>query len=115
MSKFGEQIRSSVVSQRNRIEVPEWGNDDEPMVLFSTPLLAGEFNRLQKKHPDFLNNMSMEGLVDLILMKAQDADGEKCFDFDDKPVLMRQPVNIVSNVAAALMGEMASIEDAEKN
>lgn len=115
MSKFGEQIRSSVVSQRNRIEVPEWGNDDEPMVLFSTPLLAGEFNRLQKKHPDFLNNMSMEGLVDLILMKAQDADGEKCFDFDDKPVLMRQPVSIVSNVAAALMGEMASIEDAEKN
>jgi hypothetical protein len=30
-------------------------------------------------------------------------------------VLMRQPVSVVSNVAAALMGEMTSIEDAEKN
>lgn len=114
MSKFGEQIRSKTVSQRNRIEVEEWG-EDEPMVLYSTPLLAGEFNRLQKKHPDFLNNMTMEGLVDLIVMKAQDADGEKCFDLEDKPVLMRQPVSVVSNVAAALMGELNSVEDAEKN
>ncbi len=114
MSKLGEQIRSKSISQQNRVEVPEWG-DDEPLVLYSTPLLAGEFNRLQKKHPDFLNNMTMDGLVDLILMKATDADGEKCFDLADKPILMRQPVSIVSNVAGALMGEISSIEDAEKN
>jgi len=115
MSKFGEQIRSSSVSHRNRIEVPEWGNEDEPMVIYSSALLAGEFNRLQKKHPDFLNNMTIEGLVDLIIMKGQDEHGEKCFDIGDKPILMRQPVSIVSTVAGALMGEINSIEDAEKN
>lgn len=115
MSKFGEQIRAKTSSQRSRIEVPEWGDDDAPMVLFSGPLLCGEFNRLQKKHPDFLSNQTIEALVDLILMKAQDQDGEKMFDLEDKPILMRQPVSVVSTVAAGLMGDMSSVEDAEKN
>ena len=115
MSKFGEQIRAKTSSQRSRIEVAEWGDDDAPMVLYATPLLCGEFNRLQKKHPDFLNNQTIEALVDLILMKSQDTDGEKVFDLEDKPVLMRQPVSVVSKVAAGLMGDMSSVEDAEKN
>ena len=115
MSKFGEQIRAKSSSQRSRVEVEEWGDDDAPMVLYAAPLLCGEFNRLQKKHPDFLSNQTIEALVDLIIMKAQDADGEKVFDIEDKPILMRQPVTIVSNVAAGLMGSLQNIEDAEKN
>ena len=115
MSKFGEQIRAKTSSQRARIEVSEWGDDEAPMVLYVAPLLCGEFNRLQKKHPDFLNNQTIEALVDLIIMKAQDAEGEKVFDLEDKPILMRQPVTVVSNVAAGLMGDMQTVEDAEKN
>ena len=58
--------------------------------------------------------MTIEGLVDLIIMKALDEDGEKAFDVGDKPVLMRQSVTIVSEVAGQLMGEMNDVEEVKK-
>jgi len=48
-------------------------------------------------------------------MKAETDQGDKAFDLDDKPILMRQPLTTVSNVAAQLMGSLDTIEDAEKN
>jgi len=83
--------------------------------LYAGELLCGEFNKLQRKHPDFLNNQTIEALVDLIIMKAETDQGDKAFDLDDKPILMRQPLTTVSNVAAQLMGSLDTIEDAEKN
>jgi len=115
MSAFGERISAKTNQNTVRVEVPEWGDENEPMVLFATPLNAGEFSKLQKKHPNFLANMTIDGLVDLIIMKAMDSEGNKAFDVGDKPILMRQPVNIVSNVAGALMGEVASVDDAKKD
>ena len=115
MSAFGERISANTSKTTKRVEVEEWGDGNEPMVLFATPLNCSEFNRLQKKHPDFLTSMTIEGLVDLIILKALDEDGEKAFDVGDKPILMRQPVNVVSNVAGELMGEMPGVEDAKKN
>ena len=47
-------------------------------------------------------------------MKALDEDGGKAFDIGDKPVLMRQSVTIVSEVAGQLMGEMNDVEEAKK-
>ena len=114
MSAFGERISAKTNQSTIRVEVAEWGDKNEPMVLFATPLNAGEFSRLQKKHPNFLNNMTIEGLVDLIIMKALDEDGEKAFDVGDKPVLMRQSVTIVSEVAGQLMGEMNDVEEVKK-
>lgn len=115
MSKLGDLIRSNTASTRNRFEVAEWGDEDQPLVIYSTPLLAGEFNKLQTKHPNFLTDMKMDALVDLIILKAEDENGEKLFDLEDKPTLRRQPVVTISNVAAGIMGEMQSVEDAEKN
>lgn len=114
MSSFGERISAKSNQNTVRVEVEAWGDENEPMVLFATPLNAGEFSRLQKKHPNFLTNMTIEGLVDLIIMKALDENGEKAFDVGDKPILMRQPVNTVSEVASQLMGEMGDVEDAKK-
>ena len=114
MSKLGEQIRAKQSNERTRIEVEEWG-DDEPLVLYAGELLCGEFNKLQRKHPDFLNNQTIEALVDLIIMKAETDQGDKAFDVGDKPILMRQPLTVVTNVASSLMGNLDTIEDAEKN
>lgn len=47
MSKLGEQIRAKTSTERTRIEVVEWG-EDEPLVLYAGELLCGEFNKLQK-------------------------------------------------------------------
>ena len=115
MSAFGERICAKTSQETIRVEVAEWGDENEPMVLFATPLNAGEFSRLQKKHPNFLNNMTVEGLIDMLIMKAMDSDGNKAFDVGDKPILMRQPVGLVSNVAGALMGDVASVDEAKKD
>jgi hypothetical protein len=114
MSKLGEQIRTKAPKARVRVEVPEWG-DDEPLVIFAGELLVGEFSKIQRKHPDFLNNQTIEALVDLIIMKAETDQGDKAFDLDDKPILMRQPLNTVADVATRIMGGMNTVEDAEKN
>jgi uncharacterized protein YheU (UPF0270 family) len=68
-----------------------------------------------KKASRLLNNQTIEALVDLIIMKAETDQGDKAFDLDDKPILMRQPLTTVTNVAAQLMGSLDTIEDAEKN
>lgn len=115
MSKLGDLIRSISATTRNQFEVAEWGDEGQPLIIYSTPLTAGEFNKLQNKHPNFLNDMKMDALVDLIILKAEDENGEKLFDLEDKPTLRRQPVVTISNVAAGVMGEIHSIEDAEKN
>ena len=39
MSKLGEQIRAKTSTERTRIEVAEWG-DDEPLVLYAGELFA---------------------------------------------------------------------------
>lgn len=101
-------------SQKRSIEVAEWGEDGAPEKVFFGPLLAGELNRIQRKHPSFLQSASFEAMVDLIVLKAETGQGEKLFTLEDKPVLMREEVSIISRVAAEMMGG-TSVEDAEKN
>lgn len=102
-------------SARRTIDVPEWGEDDKPLRVAFGPLTAGELNRLQRKHPMFLTNATFEGMVDLIISKCEDANGEKLFTLEDKPILMREEVNVIAHVAGEIMGGASSVEDHEKN
>ena len=70
---------------------------------------------MQRKHKDFLNNMTIAGMVDLIILKAEDADGNRMFTLEDKFTLMGEPVNLIGDIAGKLFGSVASIEDQEKN
>lgn len=101
-------------SLKRHIEVAEWGEDGKPELVYYGPLLAGELNRIQRKHPTFLQSASFEAMVDLIVLKAETGDGSKLFTLEDKPVLMREEVSIISRVAAEFMGG-TSVEEAEKN
>jgi len=115
MSALGERISAKTITDTKRVEVEQWGDENEPLVLFATPLSCGEFNKIQRKHPDFLNNMTIEALVDIVILKALDANGEKAFDVSDKPILMRQPVGVVTAVAGDLMGEISQVDDVKKD
>lgn len=97
------------------IDVPEWGEDGQPQRVFYGPMLAGEVNKLQRKHPNFLTNMEMAGAVELVIMKAEDGQGEKLFTLEDKPTLMREEVQVISRVAAAFFSGTTSLEELEKN
>ena len=101
-------------SAKRHIDVPEWGEEGKPEKVYYGPLLAGELNRIQRKHPTFLSSASLEAMVDLIILKAENGQGEKLFTLEDKAILMREEVNVVSTVAAAFMSG-DSIEEQEKN
>jgi hypothetical protein len=101
-------------SQKRHIEVPQWGEPGSPEKVFFGPLLAGELNRIQRKHPSFLQSASFEAMVDLIILKAENGQGDKLFTLEDKPVLMREEVAVISGVAAEMMSG-TSVEDHEKN
>ena len=105
---------SERTSLKRHIDVPEWGEEGKPEKVYYGPLLAGELNRIQRKHPSFLTSASFEAMVDLIILKAENGQGEKLFTLEDKAVLMREEVSVISTVAAALMSG-PSVEDAEKN
>jgi hypothetical protein len=115
MSALGERISAKTTLDAKRVEVAQWGDENGPLVLFATPLSCGDFNKIQRKHPDFLNSMTVEGLVDMVILIAKDAEGNKAFDIADKPVLMRQPVGVVSSVAGELMGDISQVDDAKKD
>jgi hypothetical protein len=101
-------------SQKRHIEVPAWGEPGSPEKVYFGPLLAGELNRIQRKHPTFLQSASFEAMVDLIILKAENGQGEKLFTLEDKPVLMREEVSVISSVAAELMSG-TNVEEHEKN
>ena len=111
-------IANQIASKRNKdrrvIEVPEWG-DDAPVLLYVGAITAGDMDRLQRKHKDFLNNMTIAGMIDLIIAKAEDKDGNRAFTLEDKMTLMREPVNLIADIAGKMFGDVESVEEQEKN
>ena len=85
------------------------------LFVFDGAITAGDIDKLQRKHKDFLNNMTMAGMVDLIILKAETKDGEKAFTLEDKPILMRESVNVIADLAGQMFSDVATIEDHEKN
>lgn len=59
--------------------------------------------------------MTIEAMVDLIILKSENVDGDKLFTLEDKPHLMREPVIVVTRVAGEVFGSVLSVEEAEKN
>ena len=111
---LGNQIAANRNKERRVIEVPEWGGD-APVLLYVGAITAGDMDKLQRKHKDFLNNMTIAGMIDLIIAKAEDADGNRVFTLEDKATLMREPVNLIADIAGKMFGDIASVEEQEKN
>ena len=111
---LGSKIAEKRNKQRRAIEVPEWG-DDAPLSMYVSAITAGDIDKLQRKHKDFLNNMTIAGMVDLIIAKAEDADGKRLFTLEDKFTLMAEPVNLIAELAGKMFADVESIEEQEKN
>jgi len=112
---LGEQIAARRVKEKRTIEIPEWGEDNVPLILYTTAITAGDINKLQRKHKNFLNDMTVDVMIDLIIMKAETKDGNKAFTLEDKPFLMREEVNIIATLSAKMLGDVVSVEEQEKN
>jgi hypothetical protein len=56
----------------------------------------------------------MASMVDMIIIKAEDTEGEKLFTIEDKQVLLGEPISTIGNVFGAVFNA-TSIEEQEKN
>lgn len=108
---LGKRLAANRQSKRKSFDVSEWGEDDTPLTVYSGMLTCGDIDKLQRKHPNFMSNPTVAAMVDLIIMKAEDKDGEKLFTLEDKPILMRESVTVVSKVAGHMFSTVESQED----
>lgn len=95
-----------------RMEVREWGEDGQPLVIFWQPITLAEKQRLA-------NIGEKEGyisrLADCLVMKALDADGKKLFTIADKHALRHQvDPDVLSRIVIRMMAAPTE-DDAEKN
>jgi hypothetical protein len=100
--------------ERGFVDVNEWGEDGQPLRLYFTTVTARDVEKVQRKHPEFLDRASLAAMVEMIIEKAQDEAGDRAFTLEDKPILMGETVNVIAKVFAAIFSA-TSIEDHEKN
>lgn len=84
------------------IEVPEWGEDGKPLLVYFRPMTLAEKQKL-------LSIGERDGLVarlaDALVMKAMDAEGKKLFTVEDKHALRNQ---VDPDVLARVVRDMMS-------
>lgn len=110
---LGKKLAERRSANRKQIEVSEWA--DEIPCIYVRPLTAGDVDKIQRKHKDFINNPTVAAMVDLIILKAEDKEGEKLFSLEDKPFLMSESLTTISAVAQEMFNDVISAEEAEKN
>jgi hypothetical protein len=93
-----------------KIEVAEWGEEGKPLIIYCSPFTLGEKRNLFKG----AKNDDLGVLVDAIVLKAKDADGNKIFKLDDKLTLLNSAdANVIARVATEMLSA-TSYEDSEK-
>ena len=93
-----------------KIEVAEWGEEGKPLTIYCSPFTLAEKRNLFKG----AKNDDLGVLVDVIVLKSKNADGEKIFKLDDKQVLLNNAdANVIARVSTEILSS-TSYEEAEK-
>jgi hypothetical protein len=96
---------------RNSILVPEWGDDNGPLKVTWTPMTALEHRKILGEE----GGRSAKVLISTVILKAQDADGNRLFKEEDRAALQSMvDLRIITRIANAIFADK-SIEDLEKN
>lgn len=100
MGKFSDALKAEIGSYADT----EWrgtlGGLD--VVIVSKPMTPNDIMRIDRLHPNFAQSPKIDGMVDMIILKATDENGDKAFDKTDKPLLMRCGTNKIGEIFAAL-------------
>ena len=116
MGKFNELLKATVAEQPDSSsELVLAGG--HIVSLVAKPLRPLDLTNIKRQHPDFMSNPTLEGMVDLIVAKARDAeDGNLAFDVRDKPLLMRMDSVAITKVFGDLFGaQLEVVADDEVN
>lgn len=113
---LAKELRSRRKIQAREVVVPAWGDESGAFKLYCRSITCYDLDQLQKKHPNFLNNMTISAMVDLICMKAEDEGGTKLFgSAEDRIDLMGEETSVISEIANQMFAEIESAEEHEKN
>lgn len=85
-SRITDRVAAHYKRGRNVLEIIEWGENDEPLQVYSSPLTLAEKKKIQQ----WSEGDEFEGICRCIIMKAMDADGNPIFDKSDLQFLMRE-------------------------
>jgi uncharacterized protein (UPF0128 family) len=102
-----------LVDEPKTISVPEWAEEGEEFIIYSTPLTLNERVKLNRHA-----NNTIEMGVEMLIMKAKDKDGNLLFSKEDKPEMMRAvDATVVARIAQHIAGvsDDELVEEAEKN
>jgi len=93
-----------------RLRLLSGTEEGKPLIIYCSPFTLGEKRNLFKG----AKNDDLGVLVDAIVLKAKNADGEKIFKLDDKQVLLNNAdANVIARVATEMLAGV-SYEEAEK-
>ena len=91
--------------------VPEWGEEGEPLKIYSKPLTLSETSKLYKMSQN--DDLTMMAYV--LIYKALGSEGEKLFDIGDKNKLLNSvDREVLIRVAQEIMGQ-EPIEETKKD
>lgn len=101
MSDLIDRISAHFESLGSRSrEIPEWD-----LTVHWTPVTIAERNQIYK---DNASANDYETVVNIIIVKATDAEGKKLFTIADKPKLIRRAdSSLLTDLAAAIMDNSA--------
>lgn len=94
------------------IEVAEWGDENGPLVIYVEPFTLKDKAKLQAVTK--VTGSEIDALVELVVMKSLDKNGDKLFTIEDKHAL-RNAVDsrILEKISAEIM--RVDFEALEKN
>lgn len=99
------------------IQVPEWGDEGEPMVIFVGPSNLAQRSKLFK----LAQANDMEAVAETLILRARDKDGLPLFKPSDRETLMTScDPEVVGRIAKEINEDLAlddeeGLEDAAKN
>lgn len=84
------------------IEVPEWGDENGPLLIYVEPFTLKDKAKLQAVSRS--SGSDVDALVELIVLKALDSAGDKMFKIDDKHALRNSvDANIIERISSEIM------------
>jgi len=114
---LAKELRNRRAVTPREVKVTGWADEKgKPFILYTRPITCYDMNELQKKHPTILEAPTIAAMVDIIVMKAEDAGGDKLFtSAEDRIDLMGEETAIISEIANQMFATIDSVETAEKN
>ena len=93
------------------IEVEEWGDNGQPLKVYSKPMTLAEKRKLFNGAKD----ADIGILVDVLIMKARDEKGDALFTLENKRDLLNAvDPEIIGRVASLILADQ-SVEELAKN